>query len=81
MHLVEPLGRDGAGQDRYRLHDLVADFAREEVRAVESARERTAALPRLLDGLARARGVGGRAGAARRDVPAAGRGRAAARAR
>ena len=50
VHLVESLGRDGAGQDRFRLHDLVADFAREEVGAVESAEERTGALCRLLEG-------------------------------
>jgi tetratricopeptide (TPR) repeat protein len=49
MHLVEQLGRDGAGQERFRLHDLVADFAREEVRATAEP-ERAAALDRLLDG-------------------------------
>lgn len=46
VHLVEPLGRDGAGQERFRLHDLVADFARAEVRAAPEP----AALDRLLDG-------------------------------
>jgi DNA-binding SARP family transcriptional activator len=50
VHLVEPIGRDGAGQDRFRLHDLVADFAREEVLATESAPERTSAVERLLEG-------------------------------
>jgi len=50
VHLVEPLGRDGAGQDRFRLHDLVADFARAEVRAVESDVERVEAVHRMLDG-------------------------------
>ncbi len=49
VHLVEPLGRDSAGQERFRLHDLVADFAREEVRGTTTA-ERSAALDRLFDG-------------------------------
>ncbi len=30
VHLVEPLGRDGVGQHRFRLHDLVAEFAAEQ---------------------------------------------------
>ncbi|GAA3512566.1 AfsR/SARP family transcriptional regulator [Actinocatenispora rupis] len=29
VHLVEPVGRDAAGQHRYRLHDLVAEYAAE----------------------------------------------------
>jgi DNA-binding SARP family transcriptional activator len=32
-HLVQPLGRDAVGQHRFRLHDLVAAFAREQVTA------------------------------------------------
>lgn len=30
VHLVAPPRRDAAGQERFRLHDLVADFAREK---------------------------------------------------
>ncbi|HEY3504316.1 MAG TPA: BTAD domain-containing putative transcriptional regulator [Actinocatenispora sp.] len=33
VHLVEPVGRDAAGQHRYRLHDLVAEYAAERARA------------------------------------------------
>lgn len=49
VHLVAPVGRDGAGQERFRLHDLVADFAREEA-AAEPDDERAAAVRRLLTG-------------------------------
>ncbi|MGH3941310.1 MAG: BTAD domain-containing putative transcriptional regulator [Pseudonocardiaceae bacterium] len=31
VHLIEALGRDAGGHSRYRLHDLVAAFARERV--------------------------------------------------
>jgi tetratricopeptide (TPR) repeat protein len=50
VHLVEELDRDGAGQRRYRMHDLVAEFAAELVGRDEPAGERDAALDRLLDG-------------------------------
>jgi len=30
VHLVEPVGRDLAGQPRFRLHDLVREFVREQ---------------------------------------------------
>ena len=43
-HSVEPSG------DRYRLHDLVAAFAHEQVHATEREDERTAALVRMLTG-------------------------------
>ncbi|MEV0134403.1 BTAD domain-containing putative transcriptional regulator [Dactylosporangium sp. NPDC050688] len=50
VHLVEPLGRDAAGQDRFRLHELVAEYARERHRADEAPAERDRALHRLLHG-------------------------------
>ncbi|WP_327004728.1 tetratricopeptide repeat protein [Dactylosporangium sp. NBC_01737] len=50
VHLVEPLGRDAAGQDRYRLHELVAEYARERHPLDEAVAERDRALHRLLDG-------------------------------
>jgi DNA-binding SARP family transcriptional activator/predicted ATPase len=50
VHLVARLGRDAAGQERFRLHDLVADYAREELHATEPEHERTAAAARLLTG-------------------------------
>ncbi|GAA3219895.1 BTAD domain-containing putative transcriptional regulator [Dactylosporangium siamense] len=50
VHLVEPLGRDTVGQDRYRLHELVAEFARERHPADEAPAARDGALHRLLDG-------------------------------
>lgn len=46
-HLVEPLGRDPAGQDRFQLHDLVADFARERALAEDGQAGRERALTRL----------------------------------
>jgi DNA-binding SARP family transcriptional activator len=48
-HLVESLGVDGIGQRRYRLHDLVADFARERLAEEETAADRDAALTELLE--------------------------------
>ena len=33
LHLVDPVGVDRIGQQRFRLHDLVADFAREHAAA------------------------------------------------
>ncbi|WP_344407124.1 AfsR/SARP family transcriptional regulator [Dactylosporangium fulvum] len=50
VHLVESLGRDGTGQERYRLHELVAEFARERQAAEEPPAERDRALERLLTG-------------------------------
>lgn len=37
VHLLEPLGVDALGRQRYRLHDLIAEFARERALAEESA--------------------------------------------
>jgi DNA-binding SARP family transcriptional activator/predicted negative regulator of RcsB-dependent stress response len=50
VHLLEPLGLDPAGQHRFRLHDLVADFARERAAEEDPEPERTAALSRVLTG-------------------------------
>ncbi|QQQ74352.1 winged helix-turn-helix domain-containing protein [Saccharothrix sp. 6-C] len=50
VHLVEVLGRDRVGQERFRLHGLVHDFAAERVAAEESSAERDAALGRVLGG-------------------------------
>lgn len=50
LHLVETLGVDGVGQQRYRLHDLVAEFARERAHADDPPRERAAAVSRVLSG-------------------------------
>ena len=47
-HLLQPQGTDAAGQVRYRLHDLVRDFARERLNEEESAADREAALERFL---------------------------------
>ncbi|HEV2783421.1 MAG TPA: BTAD domain-containing putative transcriptional regulator [Actinophytocola sp.] len=49
-HLIEARGRDELGQPRYRLHDLVADFARERALAEDAEPERVAALSRVLTG-------------------------------
>jgi hypothetical protein len=46
--LVQGLGEDATGQMRYRLHDLLRDFAREHLRAEETVQDREAALGRLL---------------------------------
>jgi tetratricopeptide (TPR) repeat protein/DNA-binding XRE family transcriptional regulator len=45
--LLTPLGADAAGQPRYRLHDLLREYARERL-ADEPAPERDAALLRAL---------------------------------
>jgi DNA-binding SARP family transcriptional activator/tetratricopeptide (TPR) repeat protein len=50
VHLVEPLGRDAAGQRRFRLHDLIADFARERAFDEDVESERHEALSRMLSG-------------------------------
>jgi tetratricopeptide (TPR) repeat protein len=49
MHLVEPAGRDTFGQARFRLHVLVADFARERALAEDQEHERIDALVRVLE--------------------------------
>ncbi|MFE3453863.1 BTAD domain-containing putative transcriptional regulator [Nonomuraea sp. NPDC059194] len=49
--LVQPLGFDVAGQERYRFHDLIRIFARERALASMSAVERGAALDRVFGGL------------------------------
>jgi DNA-binding SARP family transcriptional activator/tetratricopeptide (TPR) repeat protein len=49
-HLVEGLGRDGIGQARFRMHDLVAAFARERAADEDGPGPRTAALERVLTG-------------------------------
>jgi transcriptional regulator with XRE-family HTH domain len=46
LHLVEPVGVDKIGQQRFRLQDLVADFARE--RAATEAVDGDPAVARLL---------------------------------
>ncbi|GAA5030850.1 BTAD domain-containing putative transcriptional regulator [Terrabacter aeriphilus] len=38
-HLVEPTGRDGAGQPRYRVHSLVGELAAEHLEAEETGHE------------------------------------------
>jgi len=57
VHLVEVLGRDRVGQERFRLHGLVHDFAAERAAAEEPSRERDAALGRVLSGWLRRAGV------------------------
>ena len=46
--LLEVAGRDGAGQVRYRLHDLMRLYARERGLAAHGCAERDAALARLF---------------------------------
>jgi DNA-binding SARP family transcriptional activator len=50
VHLVEPLGLDIVGQRRYRLHELVAEYARERHMSDETPVERARALERALTG-------------------------------
>ncbi|GAA1138666.1 BTAD domain-containing putative transcriptional regulator [Kitasatospora gansuensis] len=47
-HLLEPAGRDLAGQARYRLHDLVRAFARERAAVEDPPEMRAAVLGRVL---------------------------------
>ncbi|WP_405016026.1 transcriptional regulator [Kitasatospora sp. NBC_00070] len=47
-HLLEPVGRDPAGQTRYRLHDLVRAFARERAAVEDPPEQRAAVLDRVL---------------------------------
>lgn len=49
-HLVEPVGRDTLGQARFRLHDLVADFARERAFTEDSPEQRVRTLSTMLSG-------------------------------
>lgn len=49
-HLVESLGRDPVGQPRYRMHDLIAAFARERLLAEEEPGERAQATDRVVSG-------------------------------
>ncbi|MGH3715934.1 MAG: BTAD domain-containing putative transcriptional regulator, partial [Micromonosporaceae bacterium] len=46
--LLEPAGVDGAGQPRYRLHDLTRVFAAERARAEDTPAHREAVLTRWL---------------------------------
>ena len=46
-HLVEPSGRDAAGQARFRVHSLVVELSRERLVASEAAAERDALALRL----------------------------------
>jgi DNA-binding SARP family transcriptional activator len=47
--LLMPLGADATGEPRYRLHDLLRDFAAERLGAEEPGSAVTQALRRLLD--------------------------------
>lgn len=47
-HLIEPLGQDAIGLPRFRLHDLIADFARERAHAEEEPAVRTELLTRVI---------------------------------
>jgi DNA-binding SARP family transcriptional activator len=47
-HLLEVAGRDAAGQVRYRFHDLLRVYAREQARREEPPEVREAALERAL---------------------------------
>ncbi len=50
VHLIEPIGRDAVDQARYRLHDLIAEFAREHAFDEEPYDERDAVLRRVVAG-------------------------------
>jgi DNA-binding SARP family transcriptional activator/tetratricopeptide (TPR) repeat protein len=50
VHMVQPTGRDVVGQTRFRLHDLVRDFARERAHAEEDPRALGDAVSRILSG-------------------------------
>ncbi|MES4889450.1 BTAD domain-containing putative transcriptional regulator [Streptomyces sp. NPDC096012] len=47
-HLIEVLGTDGTGENRYRIHDLVREHARERCLTEESPAERESAVRRLV---------------------------------
>ncbi|MGH3980851.1 MAG: BTAD domain-containing putative transcriptional regulator [Pseudonocardiaceae bacterium] len=57
--LLDVAGRDGAGQLRYRFHDLFRAYAREVAAAEESASDRLAALQRTFGGWLTLAGHGG----------------------
>lgn len=50
VHLIEPMGRDAVDQARYRLHDLIAEFAREHAFDEEPVEERSAVLRGVVNG-------------------------------
>jgi tetratricopeptide (TPR) repeat protein len=50
VHLAVPLGTDAAGQNRFGLHDLIAEFARERVLAEEGEPARHEAMARVANG-------------------------------
>jgi DNA-binding SARP family transcriptional activator/tetratricopeptide (TPR) repeat protein len=58
--LLTPAGVDGTGQPRYRLHDLLRDYAAERVAADEPGPDRDAALDRVLTGLLELAGLADR---------------------
>ncbi|MEU1294175.1 BTAD domain-containing putative transcriptional regulator [Streptomyces sp. NPDC005840] len=47
-HLIEVLAVDGTGENRYRIHDLVREHARERCLSEESPADRAAAVRRLV---------------------------------
>ncbi|MFD5465116.1 BTAD domain-containing putative transcriptional regulator [Kitasatospora sp. NPDC127059] len=47
-HLIEAVGTDGTGENRYRIHDLVREHARERCLAEEAPAERRRAVRRLV---------------------------------
>ncbi|MFJ8330054.1 AfsR/SARP family transcriptional regulator [Streptomyces sp. NPDC094437] len=47
-HLIEVLAADETGENRYRIHDLVREHARERCLSEESPEERAAAVRRLV---------------------------------
>lgn len=49
--LLEVLGQDTTGQTRYRFHDLVRLYAREQAEGSESAEDRAAAVCRVIGGM------------------------------
>ena len=48
--LLMPVGTDATGEPRYRLHDLLRDYAVEQLEDGEQARDREGALDRALTG-------------------------------
>ncbi|WP_051802207.1 AfsR/SARP family transcriptional regulator [Actinocatenispora sera] len=47
-NLLDPVGRDRAGQPRYRLHDLLRTYGRERARTEDPVEARRAAIRRLF---------------------------------
>ena len=67
-HFIDVIGVDGTGRNRYRIHDLAREHARERCLSEESAEERSAAVLRLVEcwlGLAEKAAARGPGGAAR----------------